>query len=73
MSEQIKVGQRIRFPYEISCGPTDEHPALLFAKQGQLGRITAVGDCSEGYRATWDGWPTPFGIARNEFEPVDEP
>ncbi|KKM96913.1 hypothetical protein LCGC14_1173230 [marine sediment metagenome] len=65
----VEVGDRIRFKRDLDCGPTDEHPAFIYAEKGGYGTITKVGGCREGYWALWDGWKSAaFGCSREEFE-----
>jgi len=41
---------------------------MVYALRGQLGRITQIGGCEEGYWAVADGWSVPFGVWESEFE-----
>ena len=70
LSRPVPVGTRIRFTRDLECGPTGDHPAFIYARKGDLGRITGHGT-REGYWATWDRWPTPFGLSPDEFEVVN--
>ena len=65
------VGDRIRFRRTLDCPATGDHPYMVYATAGQLGRITLVGGCPEGYWAVADGWPHSFGVAESEFEVVE--
>ena len=67
-TRQIEVGTRIRFLKTLEEGPTGDHPALIYAVKGDLGTITEVGGCKEGFWAKWDKWPHAFGCSRDEFE-----
>lgn len=69
-AETIKEGSRIRFKHDLECGPTEDHPAFIYARRGELGTITRVGNCREGFWATWDRCPNSFGVSREEFELV---
>lgn len=71
---KIPIGTPIRFTKELSCGPSDEHPALLYAKRGQLGEITGWNDRpDEGYMVRTSDWQTPFGASPSEFEVIKCP
>jgi hypothetical protein len=60
---------RIRFLRDITCGPTGDHPAFIYAAKGEGGHITHVGDCWEGYMVKWDGWQSAaFGCKAKDFE-----
>lgn len=60
---------RIRFLRDIEEGPTGEHPAYIYARKGERGRITKVGMCWEGFWVKWDGWPqAAFGCQSKDFE-----
>ena len=62
------AGMRIRFLRDLECGPTGEHPALIYARKGDGGRITKIGDCWEGYWVKWDHWPSAaFGCEEKDF------
>ncbi len=65
----FQAGMRIRFLRDIDCGPTGEHPAFIYARKGEGGRITQVGGCWEGFWVKWDGWPSAaFGCQSKDFE-----
>jgi hypothetical protein len=66
----MQVGDRIRFTKTLDAPATGDRPAIIYAVCGQLGRITRVGGCTEGYWAIADGWPHPFGVSDDEFEKV---
>ena len=63
------IGTRIRFVMTLDCGPTGDHPALLYASKGELGTITGHGT-KEGYWVTADSWPHAFGASENEVEAI---
>ena len=69
MREQLTVGTRIRFRRDLTEGPDEDHPAIIYARGGELGTITGHGT-PEGYWVTWDGWPNRFGASEDEFEVV---
>ena len=71
MTEKVPIGSRIRFLKELTEGPCGDHPALLYAKEGELGSVVSY-RCSEGYWVKTDGWPNSFGAYRTEFEVVEE-
>ncbi len=62
-----KIGNKIRFLRELSDGPTEDHPACLFANKNDTGEITEVGGCREGYWVKTDWWDAPFGCERKDF------
>ena len=67
---KLPVGTRIRFKVDIREDATGDHPAFIYARNGDGGVITGHG-CGEGYWVKWDGWPkAAFGASRDEFEPV---
>ncbi len=68
-NEVLPVGTRIQFTQTLREGPSEDHPALLYASYGELGEITGHGT-KEGYWVKADHWPHPFGASRNEFKPV---
>lgn len=70
--QPLPVGTRIRFTRTLDCGPTGDHPALLYAKRGELGSITGHG-CAEGYWVRTDSWPNSFGASPDEFEVAPDP
>lgn len=63
----MPVGTRIRFVCSLDAPANEDHPAIQYAARGQTGTITGHGT-REGYWATADGWPTPFGLSPDEFE-----
>lgn len=67
--QRLPIGTRIRFTKRLDCEATGDHPAFLYASVGELGEITGHGT-PEGYWAKTDHWPNPFGVSRDEFEPV---
>ena len=69
MSREIKVGDRIKFLKDLTCGQTEEHPPYIYARKGELGTVTQIGGCWEGYWVLWDGWKhASFGCERKEFK-----
>lgn len=64
---QHPIGTRIRFKQSLVEGPNEDHPAIMFARCGELGTITGHGTI-EGYWVTTDNWPTAFGASDKEFE-----
>lgn len=74
MKEKLKprpdfqAGMRITFLRDLEEPASCEHPAYLFARKGEGGRITRVGGCTEGYWVKWDGWPSAaFGCESKDF------
>ena len=66
---KFQAGMRIRFLRTLECGPTEDHPPLLYALAGDGGRITQMGGCWEGFWVKWDGWPSAaFGCESKDFE-----
>lgn len=63
----LPVGTPVRFTKDLTALACDDHPALLYARVGEIGEITGHG-CREGYWVKTDNWPTPFGAAQHEFE-----
>lgn len=71
-SKRLPIGQRIRFVATLTCAPSEDAPALIFARKGDLGRVVGH-DCREGHRVVWDRWPEPFGAIHGaEFVAVAE-
>lgn len=68
---QLAIGQQIRFLKTITQGPTEDAPAFIFAKKGELGVVTGHG-CKEGHWVRWDGWQTAaFGAELGvDFEAI---
>ena len=67
------IGSRIRFLDDITGPASGDHPAYIYAKGGDLGRITDHNEVAhEGYWVTWDGWDASFGASDKEFEVVNE-
>ena len=69
MNTLLNVGTRIRFTQDLEGSATEDRPACLYARKGELGTITGHG-CSEGYWVKTDSWPHAFGCAPEEFEVV---
>ena len=69
-----KVGDRIRFLDTLTADANEDHPRLTYAVKGDLGRISKVGGCKEGYWVFWDGWSSAdFGAAEGiDFIVVEE-
>lgn len=64
----LPVGTKIIFLRTLDSGPTEDHPACVFASKGDAGEVTGHG-CKEGYWVKRDGWPHPFGAYLGlEFE-----
>ena len=62
MAEKLPVGTRVRFLREVSQGPTEEAPPLLFAPKDGLGTVSEDKyGCWEGHMVRWDGWPHALG------------
>lgn len=72
MSERLPIGTRIRFLRDLIEDADGDHPALLYAKRGELGTITGHGT-PEGYWAKLGSWPNAFGASRDEFEVAQGP
>ena len=70
-TKPIEEGQRIRFTKRLDEPASGDHPAYVYAEREQLGTITRIGGSLEGYWATADGWPHPFGVAESEFEVIE--
>jgi hypothetical protein len=66
--KKIRVGAKIRFLKLLDCGPTEEHPAYVYAEKGELGEIVEIGGCREGFWVKTDSWLHKFGAERKEFE-----
>jgi hypothetical protein len=66
----LPVGTVIRFLTTLVDGPDEHGPGNLYARAGDLGRITGHG-AKEGYWVTWQHWPHPFGASCDEFEIVE--
>lgn len=69
MADLLPIGTRIRFTKTLTEPANEDHPGIVFAKEGDLGRITGHGTL-EGYWATWDHWKAAFGVSPEEFEVV---
>ena len=65
----LPIGTRIRFTQRLDAGPSEDHPAILYAARGATGEITGHGT-KEGYWVKTDDWPHPFGAAETEFEVI---
>ena len=69
-SELLPIGTKIRFTERLSGPPTGDHPAFLFARKGQTGKI--VGHHPRGewrYSVKTDSWPhASFSASDTEFE-----
>jgi len=70
MNESIKVGDKIHFLRELSDSACEEHPGCLYASKGEVGEITRIGGCREGYWVKTKKNP-PFGCERHNFELVN--
>ena len=67
--KEYQAGMRIRFLRDLTCEATGEHPAYIYARKGEGGRITKAGTCWEGYMVKWDRWPqAAFGCESKDFE-----
>lgn len=67
----MKPGDRIRFLRRLDCGPTEDHPAFVYANKGETGEIVEVGGCAEGFLVKTDSWPHAFGAEASEFEVLE--
>lgn len=65
----LPIGTRIRFTKTLASLASGDHPAFLFAEEGDEGEITGHGT-KEGYWAKTSYNP-PFGVSRDEFEPIE--
>lgn len=64
----MEKGTRIIFLQDITCSPTGDHPAYIFAKKGELGTINEKLK-NDAYSVYWDGWErAPFIAEPHEFE-----
>ena len=66
----IPIGTRIQFTKQLECGPTEDHPAFLYASIGETGVVVGH-DASEGYEVKTDSWPLRFGASDDEFVVVE--
>jgi hypothetical protein len=61
-------GTRIKFIRDITEAANEEHPDIIFAKEGDMGKIVSIGSCWEGYVVKWDA---PFGASLDiDFIPI---
>ena len=67
----MKIGDKIRFTKTLDAPASGDRPAIVYAYQGQFGRITNIGGCQEGYWAVAEGWVASFGVSADEFEIVE--
>ena len=65
------IGTRIEFLRELSSGPTEDSPSILFAPKNGQGEIIGYG-CWEVYWVKWDGWEAPFGCEEKDFKVTGE-
>ncbi len=66
MSEKLPIGTRIRFPHDVTSPANEDHPAALYARAGEEGRITGYSNFWD-YLVEVDGRPHEFGVERHEF------
>ncbi len=66
----IEVGDRIRFLKTLEDGPSEEHPAIVYATKGETGQVTKVGGCKEGFWVKTDRWDVPFGCESSDFDVI---
>ncbi len=65
----FRAGMRIKFRRDLTANATEEHPAFIYARKGEGGRITRVGGCWEGFWVKWDEWlSAAFGCQSKDFE-----
>lgn len=57
---------KIKFIKTLFEEPSGDHPALLYAREGETG-IIGSNTSSEGYWAQVDGFTNWFGIREDEF------
>ncbi len=73
MSNEPKVGDRIRFIKKLWSGPDDYSPGNLYARRGEEGTIVEIGKCWEGFMVKTDDWDAPFGAEIDkEFVLIDK-
>lgn len=65
----IATGTRIRFLRTLEDGPNEDRPGYVYARRGELGKVTGHGT-PEGYWVKTDSWPNAFGASADEFEIV---
>jgi hypothetical protein len=63
----LPIGTRIKFRKTLTEPACGDHPALLYAREGETGKITRHG-APEGYWVKTDNWPNAFGAAPWEFD-----
>lgn len=68
---RLEIGTRIRFNRTLQEQATGDHPALLYAYEGETGQIVGD-DAPEGYWIKTDNHPDKFGAAPHEFD-VESP
>ena len=66
----LPVGTRIRFLKTLEAGPNEDHPAIIYARKGDLGTVVDDFPCAEGHCVKWDRWShAAFGATLGvEFE-----
>lgn len=62
---------KIKFTKTLTEAASGDHPALLYAKEGETG-IIGAGSSPEGYWAKVDGQPDWFGVREEEFEIIEK-
>lgn len=67
----LPVGTRIKFLKTLTEPACGDHPALLYATEGEAGVVTKHG-AREGYWVKADNWPNAFGASPHEFEAIPD-
>ena len=67
---KIPVGTRIKFVKELSCPPSGDHPAFLYATKDGTGVVYEHGGW-EGHMVKWDRWDAEFGAIYGEEFVID--
>lgn len=69
---KLTIGTRIRFTRTLSDPASGDHPALLYATEGELGTIVPA-QYGDAMWAKTDSWPHAFGVDPDEVEIVVDP
>lgn len=64
---RLDIGTRIRFNRTLTERANGDHPALLYAHEGEKGTIVGYG-ASEGYWVKTENCSAKFGAAPDEFD-----
>lgn len=66
----IGPGTRIQFLRDLYEGPCEDHAGVTYAHANELGTVTRVGGCWEGYWVNRDRWFNPFGCRSEDFRVI---